>query len=86
MVKVTKVRIFSTQTCPYCKMEKAYLDERRVRYENIFVDLDPKAAQDMIEKSGQMGVPVTEFTYDDGKVEYLLGFDKPKIDQILGLR
>lgn len=86
MAKVTKVRIFSTQTCPYCKMEKAYLDEKSVKYENIFVDLDPAAAQQMIEKSGQMGVPVTEFTYEDGKIEYLLGFNKPKIDQILGLQ
>ena len=66
-------------------MEKAYLDEKGVRYENIFVDQDQQAASEMIQKSGQMGVPVTEFTYEDGKSEYLLGFDKPKIDQILGL-
>ncbi len=66
-------------------MEKAYLDEKGVKYENIFVDLDQKAASEMIEKSGQMGVPVTEFIYDDGKTDYLLGFDKAKIDQILGL-
>lgn len=85
MAKVTKIKIFSTQTCPYCKMEKAYLDEKGVKYENVFVDQDQQAAAEMISKSGQMGVPVTEFTYEDGKTEYLLGFDKPKINQILEL-
>jgi glutaredoxin len=66
-------------------MEKDYLGQKGVKFENVFVDLDQQAAQDMIAKSGQMGVPVTEFTYEDGKTEYLLGFDKLKIDQILGL-
>lgn len=85
MAKVTKIRIFTTQTCPYCKLEKAYLDEKGVKYENVFVDLDQKAADEMIKKSGHMGVPVTEFTYDDGKTEYLLGFDKARINQVLRL-
>lgn len=66
-------------------MEKDYLTEKGIKFENVFVDLDQQAAQDMIKRSGQMGVPVTEFTYEDGKTEYLLGFDKPKINQILGL-
>lgn len=80
-----KLKIYTTATCPYCKMEKDYLTEKNIPFENIMVDQDPAAAQDMISKSGQMGVPVTEITHDDGRVEYILGFDKPRLNQILNL-
>lgn len=80
-----QVLIYSTTTCPYCKMLKDYLTEKGVKFENIFVDQDETAAQKMIEESGQMGVPVTRVTDQSGKVEYILGFDKPRINQLLGL-
>lgn len=80
-----EVLIYSTTTCPYCKMLKDYLTEKGVEFKNIFVDQDEEAAQKMIQESGQMGVPVTGITDESGKVEHVLGFDKPRINQLLGL-
>jgi len=80
-----KIEIYTTTTCPYCKMEKDYLDSRGVKYENVFVDNDSKAAQEMLEKSGQLGVPFTVVTSDDGTEKSILGFDKEKLNRVLGL-
>ncbi|MCL5774307.1 MAG: hypothetical protein M1536_08030 [Firmicutes bacterium] len=67
-------------------MEKAFLDEKRVKYENISVDQDEKGLQEMFSLSGQMGVPFTVITKDDGTLEKILGFDKAKLTQALGLQ
>lgn len=80
------IKIFTTTTCPYCKMEKAYLDSKGIKYENVFVDHDEEAAKKMIEESGQMGVPFTIIIKDDGTEVKILGFNKPKIDEALGLK
>lgn len=80
------VKIYTTTTCPYCKMEKAYLDVKKISYTNIFVDEDSKAAEEMIKISGQMGVPFTVITKDDGAQVTILGFDKMKIDAALDLK
>lgn len=82
---MAKVKIFTTQTCPFCKMEKTYLDSKGIKYENVFVDEDEDAARKMIEESGQMGVPFTEITKDDGTVVKILGFDQPKLNEALGI-
>lgn len=82
---MAKVKMYKTVTCPYCKMETEYLKSKNIQFEEVYVDQDPKAAQEMIQKSGQMGVPLTEITHDDGKAEYILGFDRPRIDKALGL-
>lgn len=80
-----KVAIYTTTTCPYCKLEKEYLDSKGIKYDNIFVDQDPKAAEEMVKISGQMGVPFTVITQDDGSKESILGFDKARIDSALRL-
>lgn len=81
-----KVQIYTTTTCPYCKLEKEYLDSKGIKYENIFVDQDAKAAEDMVKISGQMGVPFTVISKDDGsQTAAILGFDKNKINQALGI-
>lgn len=66
-------------------MEKEYLDARGIKYENIFVDQDDMAAEELMKMEGQFGVPFTVFTKDDGSQETLLGYDKEKINQILGI-
>lgn len=81
MAEKNKIRVFSTSTCPYCVTLKAYLDEKDFKYEDINVAEDKKAAKEMIEKSGQMGVPVVEINN-----EIIIGFDKTKINQILGIK
>lgn len=78
-----KVTIYTTTTCPYCKLEKEYLDSKGVKYENIFVDQDAKAAEEMVKISGQMGVPFTVITGDDGSKITILGFDRARIDSAL---
>lgn len=78
-----RVTIYSTTTCPYCKLEKEYLDSKGIKYTNIFVDQDPKAAEEMVKISNQMGVPFTVISYDDGSKETILGFDRAKIDSAL---
>ena len=82
---MVKVKIYTTTTCPYCKMEKEYLDSKGIKYANVFVDNDTKAAEEMISESGQMGVPFTEVTKDDGSVVKILGFDKEKLNEAVGI-
>jgi glutaredoxin 3 len=73
-----KVKVYSTQTCPYCHMAKNYLEAKGVEFEDIDVSADSEAASEMVEKTGQMGVPVIEI---DGKC--VVGFDEPKIADLL---
>lgn len=75
-----KVRVFSTTTCPYCTMLKDFLKENNVEFEDINVAENKEAAKEMIDKSGQMGVPVTEIND-----EIIVGFDKEAIKKKLGL-
>jgi len=81
---MTTVKLYKTKVCPYCKMEAEYLREKSVDFEEIYVDSDPKLAEQMMESSGQMGVPFTHITGDNGEHK-IVGFDKGKIDAALGL-
>ena len=73
------VIVYSTPTCPYCHMVKQFLDGKGIEYEYVDVSADPARANEMIEKSGQMGVPVTDI---DGTI--IVGFDKASIEAALG--
>ena len=73
------VKIFTTPSCVYCVMAKQFFKENNVEYEELDVSKDRSAAEEMIEKSGQMGVPVIEV---DGKT-IIIGFDKPALKQAL---
>ena len=72
---MTKVKVYSTPTCPYCHMLKDYLKKKGVEFDDIDVAADQNAAREMISKSGQMGVPQAEI---NGKI--IVGFDKNAID------
>ncbi len=80
-----KIKIYSTVTCAYCRAEKAWLDQKGLKYEVVMVDSDPAAAQEMIAQSGQMAVPFTVITKDDGSVAKILGFDQPALSAALGV-
>ncbi len=80
-----KITIYSTATCAYCKMLKSYLQSKNIAYEEKHADQDQKLAQELLEKSGQLGVPFTIIQKDDGTEEKILGFDRPKINLVLGL-
>ncbi len=75
---MAKVTVYSTPTCPYCNMAKDFLKEKGVEYEEIDVSENEEKAREMVQKSGQMGVPVLEI----GE-EVIIGFDKEKIEAAL---
>ncbi len=75
-----KIIIYSTPTCMYCNMLKAYLDDQNVKYQNIDISTDPEKQKYLAEKTGQLGVPVTEI--DE---EFIIGFDQVAINEKLGL-
>lgn len=82
---MAKVTVYSTTTCPYCKMEKAYLTEKHVTFDDVLIDQHPDQMQRFIDTCGSMGVPCTHITKDDGTEVKILGFNKAEIDQALGL-
>lgn len=82
-LKVQKIKLYATMSCPYCKMEASWLDSKNIKYEHVYVDLNPIAGEEMVRKTGQMGVPVTEIVYDNGEEEYIIGFDKARLEEIL---
>ncbi len=72
------VTVYSTPTCGYCVKVKDYLKSRGVSYTEYNVAQDMRKAEEMVRKSGQMGVPVLDI---NGKV--IVGFNKPEIDKAL---
>jgi len=76
-----RVIIFTTPTCTYCKQVKRYLIEKKVRFKEVDISHNTKAAQDMMRKSGQQGVPQLWINNRP-----IVGFDRPKIDKMLNLK
>jgi len=70
--------VYSTPTCPYCHVAKEYLKSKGADFEDVDVSKDQKRAEEMIKKSGQMGVPVLDI---NGKI--IIGFNKREIDEAL---
>lgn len=68
---MAEVRLYSTPSCPYCRMAKDFLAEEGVEFTVVDVSEDEKAAQEMVDKSGQMGVPVMEL-----ESVIIVGFDR----------
>lgn len=77
------VAIYSTPTCPYCKQAKEFFKENDVDYKEIDVAADQEKAKEMIEKSGQMGVPVIVLGEGEEE-EVIVGFDKKALKDKLG--
>ena len=74
------VKVYSTATCPWCIQVKHFLKENNIEFQNLDVSGDQLAADEMMAKTGQMGVPVLDI---DGEI--IIGFDKDKIRQSLGI-
>ena len=79
------ITIYSTATCGFCKMLKSYLSDKGIKYDVKMADEDQDIAKELYEKSGQLGVPFTVITQDDGTEVNILGFDRQKVDATLGL-
>lgn len=78
---MTKVKVYSTPTCPYCTKVKEFLKEHKIEYDEINVAEDKEAAEKMVEKSGQMGVPVIEV----GNT-IIVGFDRDALKKALDIK
>ena len=74
------VKVYSTSTCHYCVMTKEFLKKNNIKFENIDVGVNREAVKEMMDKSGQMGVPVLDI---HGQI--IVGFDKDAISKALGL-
>ena len=75
------VKVYSTPTCPWCKLTKQFLKDSKIAFKDIDVSTDQAAAKEMIQKSGQMGVPVIDI---DGKLS--IGFDKEALKKLLKIK
>lgn len=80
MLDMKKVTIYSTPTCTYCKMSKEFFAENKVEYTENDVSQDEAKRNEMVEKSGQMGVPVIDI-----EGEIIVGFDEAKLRELLEL-
>jgi len=78
--KKPTVIVYSTPTCPYCHAAKQFLKDNKIKFKDIDVSKDRKAAEEMIEKSEQMGVPVIII----GE-QVIVGFDREAIKKALKL-
>ena len=78
MSDTTPVTVYSASWCAFCHMAKQYLDSKKVAYKDIDVEKDHSAAQELVKKTGQAGIPVIEIGD-----ETIIGFDRPKIDLAL---
>ena len=72
------ITIYGAEWCAYCHMAMRYLDDKKIKYIYIDIDKDPKAGLEVVEKSGQRGIPVIDLAGD-----IIVGFDRPKIDASL---
>ena len=77
---VKEVKVYSTPTCPYCKLAKEFLKKNKIKFRELDVSTDKKAAEEVVKKSGQRGVPVLDI---GGKI--VVGFNEEKISKLLGI-
>ena len=80
-MKKYNVKVYSTPMCPYCVVLKKFLGEHNIEFEDVDVSQNEEAAKEIIEKSGQMRVPVIEING-----EIVVGFDKEKISTLLNIK
>jgi len=75
-----KVIVYSTSTCPWCIRVKQFLGENNISFDNYDVGTDKAKVEEMMQKTGQMGVPILDIGG-----EIIVGFDKERIKQALGI-
>ena len=81
VVPQPKVIIFTTPTCSFCNAAKRYFREKKIKFRDVDVSRDQRAAMDMQRLTGQTGVPVILINNRP-----IVGFDKPKINKLLGIK
>jgi len=76
-----RVTVYSTPTCSWCNTLKTWLQKNNVKYSDIDISRDQKAADELVRRSGQQGVPQTEI---NGSI--VVGFDQPRLKELLGIQ
>jgi glutaredoxin-like YruB-family protein len=76
-----RVKLYTTSVCPFCHRAKDFLRDNKIKFEEISLENNPKAVKEMIDKSGQTGVPVIDI---NGTI--IIGFDAEKIKKALRLK
>ena len=76
-----RVIVFTTPTCSFCRRVKRYLRQNSIRFKEVDVTRDAHAARDIVRRTGSQGVPVVYIGN-----QFVVGFDQPKINKLLGLR
>ena len=74
------IKIYSTPSCTYCKMAKEFLTSQNVPFEDIDVSVDPVQRDEMVQKSGQLGVPVFDI---DGQI--MVGYNQQLLSKVVGI-
>jgi len=78
---MSKIIIYSTPSCPYCILAKEFFKKNDIEYIDYNVAEDIEKREEMIKKSGQMGVPVIDING-----EIIIGFDKPRLSELLKIK
>ncbi|MBA4410258.1 MAG: NrdH-redoxin [Odoribacter sp.] len=79
--KIVQVTVYSTPTCSWCNTLKSWLKQNNISFRDVDVSRDEKAAQDLVRRSGQQGVPQTEI---NGQI--VVGFDQQRLKQLLEIQ
>ncbi|NMB70665.1 MAG: glutaredoxin [Bacteroidales bacterium] len=74
------VTVYTTPTCSWCNALKSWLRKNRIAFREVDVSRDERMAQELVRKSGQMGVPQTEI---DGQI--VVGFNQARLKELLGI-
>lgn len=75
------IKVYTTPTCPWCDKTKEFFEDQDIEYEEVNVADNEEAREEMIEKSGQMGVPVVEIEKEDEEPVIIVGYDEDKLSQ-----
>jgi glutaredoxin 3 len=81
---IDKVKIYTTEACGYCREAKDFFKKHGIVFEEIDVGTDQARAREMIERSGQMGVPVI-IVGEGESDELIVGFDEPRLTKLLNI-
>lgn len=76
-----RVIVYTAKWCPWCQRVKDWLTKQKISFEEKDVDKDQKAAKEVVEKSGQTGIPIIDI---DGKI--IIGFDIAALKEALGIK
>lgn len=80
-----KITVYSTKTCPYCVKVKQWLTSHGMEFNDLYIDADKVAMQQMVEHSGQMSVPYTIVETDDGAEHGVIGYDEARLKDLLDI-